>query len=43
LKKIGDPVREGEALYRIHACVAADFRFASEYAAAANGYVIGGI
>ena len=42
MKKIGDPVREGEALYRIHACVPADFRFASEYAAAANGYTIAG-
>lgn len=38
LKKIGDPVRRGEALYRIHACFPADFKFAGELSAEASGY-----
>lgn len=42
LKKVGDPVTEGEPLYRVHACFQADFKFATEYAAAANGYTIAG-
>ena len=41
LKKVGDPVRAGEPLYRIHACFPTDFRFATEYAAASSGYTIG--
>jgi len=38
LKKIGDPVRRGEALYRIHACFPADFKYASELSKEASGY-----
>ena len=40
LKKVGDKVREGEPLYRIHACVTADFNFAKELARADSGYSI---
>jgi len=39
-RKVGDRVREGEPLYRIHAAFEADFRFATEFAAAADGYTI---
>lgn len=38
LKKIGESVRRGETLYRIHACFAADFKFARELSAEASGY-----
>ena len=37
-KKVGDPVQQGESLYRIHAAFAADFRFATELAAGGHGY-----
>jgi len=40
-KKIGDTVEQGEAIYRIHACFASDFKFATAFAAEANGYTIG--
>jgi thymidine phosphorylase len=40
LKKVGEAVLEGEPLYRIHAAHPTDFKFATEYAAAANGYAI---
>ena len=40
LKKVGDRVGQGEALYRIHACVAADFRFATNLAAEGCGYTV---
>jgi thymidine phosphorylase len=38
LKKVGESVREGEPLYRIHACLDANFRIAREAAAADRGY-----
>lgn len=38
LKKVGDSVRRGEPLYRIHACLDADFKLACEDAAADCGY-----
>lgn len=38
LKKVGDPVQQGESLYRVHAVHATDFRFATEMADAGNGY-----
>jgi thymidine phosphorylase len=41
LKKLGDPVREGEPLYRIHASFPADFGFASALAKEDSGYHIG--
>jgi|TARA_R110002124_G_scaffold105164_3_gene255873 thymidine phosphorylase len=41
LKKTGDRVTKGEPIYRIYACVAADFRFATKDAAEYNGYIIG--
>lgn len=37
-KKIGDPVHQGEPLYRIHAVHPTDFRFATEMAATDMGY-----
>jgi thymidine phosphorylase len=40
LKKIGEPVRRGEPLYRIHAALETDFGFAAEMAKDTNGYVI---
>lgn len=40
LRKVGDQVAQAEPLYRIHACFPTDFKFASEYAAADNGYTI---
>ena len=39
-KKTGDPVQQGEPLYRIHACEAYDFNFARKYAADDAGYRI---
>jgi thymidine phosphorylase len=39
-KKVGDPVTEGEPLYRIHAALEADFLFACKFAAQADGYAI---
>jgi thymidine phosphorylase len=41
LKKLGDPVVRGEALYRIHAQFDADFGFARRMAEADSGYRIG--
>jgi len=40
-RKIGDKVKKGEPLYRVHAEVAADFRFARSLAARSSGYTIG--
>jgi thymidine phosphorylase len=40
-KRIGDPVERGEPLYRIHAAFEADFRFATQLAAAEDGMTIG--
>jgi thymidine phosphorylase len=40
-KRIGDPVERGEPLYRIHAAFEADFRFATQFAAAGAGMTIG--
>jgi thymidine phosphorylase len=40
-KRIGDPVERGEPLYRIHAVFEADFRFATQFAAAGAGMTIG--
>jgi thymidine phosphorylase len=39
-KKVGDPVEQGEPLYRIHAGLDADFRFAADRAAEDSAYVI---
>lgn len=41
LRQVGDAIRKGEPLCRIHACEAADFGFAIERAAETAGYVIG--
>ena len=41
LKKLGEPVRQGEPLYRIHAQFNADFNFARRMAEQNNGYRIG--
>ena len=41
LKKLGDPVKKGEALYRVHAEFPADFDFACHLASDDNGYRIG--
>ena len=38
LKKVGDPILRGEPLYRIHACLEADFRLACQGAASDSGY-----
>jgi thymidine phosphorylase len=40
LKKVGDAVKAGEPLYRIHAAVDTDFKFATEMANDASGYVV---
>jgi thymidine phosphorylase len=40
--KLGDRVRAGQPLYRIHACVPADFRFATDLAGEDCGYRIEG-
>ena len=40
-KKLGDSVRRGEPLYRVHAGFASDLRFALSWAAQGNGYTIG--
>ncbi|MCK5453469.1 MAG: thymidine phosphorylase, partial [Calditrichia bacterium] len=40
-KKLGDPVEEGELLYRIHAEFNSDFQFSCELARTKNGYNIG--
>jgi thymidine phosphorylase len=42
LKKMGDPVQQGEALYRVHAEFPADFKFASALTVErGSGYRIG--
>ncbi len=43
LKKIGDPVRQGEPLYRIHAGLDADLGFAAELAMQDSGFTINGM
>lgn len=39
-RKVGDPVAAGEPLYRIHAQIAADFKFACDLAETGSGYTI---
>jgi len=41
LKKLGDPVENGEPLYRVHATFPADFGFASNLVKADTGYRVG--
>ncbi|MGD8572929.1 MAG: thymidine phosphorylase family protein, partial [Gammaproteobacteria bacterium] len=41
IKKVGDPVDKGEALYRIYAEFNADFKFATDMAQSNIGYSIG--
>jgi thymidine phosphorylase len=38
LRKVGEPVLAGQALYRIHACYPADLEFARDLAARDSGY-----
>jgi thymidine phosphorylase len=40
LRKVGDPVRQGEPLYRIHATLPTDLGFAADLAGQDSGYVI---
>lgn len=40
IKKVGDPVEQGEPLYRVHAVHPTDFRFATDMADADNGYLL---
>jgi thymidine phosphorylase len=40
LKKIGDRVDQGEPIYRIHACLSADFQFAVATAAENDGFLL---
>jgi len=40
-KKLGDPVEEGEVLYRVYAVFPPDLRFAQEQSARGTGYNIG--
>lgn len=40
-RKVGDRVEAGEPLYRIHACFASDFGFATAFAEEGNGYTLG--
>ena len=42
LKKVGDPVMQGEPIYAIHADFETDFQFAGRFAADDNGFTIGG-
>jgi len=39
-KKVGDPVERGDPLYRIHADLPANFKFATEAAGSRNGYSV---
>jgi thymidine phosphorylase len=39
-QKVGDRVAKGDALYRIHAHFSSDFKFATDHAAAGDGYLI---
>jgi len=41
LKKLGEPVNQGEALYRVYAEFPADFHFAQHLAQQNNGYTLG--
>jgi thymidine phosphorylase len=41
LKKLGNPVKKGDILYRIYAEFPADFKFALDIAGQDNGYAIG--
>lgn len=41
LKKLGDPVKKGEPLYRVYACFPADFRFANSLIDSDSGYRLG--
>ena len=41
LKKLGDPVAEGEPLYRVYAEFSADFRFSKQLSEQDSGYRIG--
>ena len=38
--EVGDRVAKGDALYRIHAHFSSDFKFATDHAAAGDGYLI---
>jgi thymidine phosphorylase len=40
LKKVGDPVKQGEPLYRIHSHVQADFGFSTDLANEDSGYIV---
>lgn len=40
LRKVGEPVAAGQALYRIHACYPADLRFARDMAGRDCGYLL---
>ena len=42
LKRVGEPVRAGEPLYRIHGLDPADFGFAKDAADEASGFKVGG-
>ncbi|MGQ9367171.1 thymidine phosphorylase family protein [Azospirillum sp. A39] len=42
LRKVGEPVRRGEPVYRIHANTGADFAFAKAYAEAGGGVLVNG-
>ena len=41
LKKLGDPVRKGESLYKIYAEFPSDFNFSRNLSEQNNGYTIG--
>jgi len=41
LKKLGNAVKQGDVLYRIHAEFPADFKFAQDLATQNNGYTLG--
>ena len=41
MRKLGEPVARGAALYRVHAEYSSDLAFAREWAARSSGYTIG--
>jgi thymidine phosphorylase len=41
LRKLGEPARQGEPLYRVHADYPADLEFARQASARASGYTLG--
>lgn len=41
LKRVGDPVKQGEPLYRIYSQFEADFQFARNLTDKTNGFRIG--